>query len=193
MASIDNYKNDSKADARIEEKRRRNAERRAARTGANAGKTGAGTKKQAPKKSVKKTKLILFGVIALVVLVLIIRLIVFIGSTSMHHLNDEGLKHAERFSNSLKVHGIDVSSYQDEINWKKAKSSEADFAFIRAGYRSAKTGELNEDKTFEKNMKAADKAGVMKGVYFYSQALNAKEAEEEAEYLLELVKPYNIE
>ena len=193
MASIDNYKNDSKADARIEEKRRRNAERRAARTGANAGKTGAGTKKQAPKKSVKKTKLILFGVIALIVLVLIIRLIVFIGSTSMHHLNDEGLKHAERFSNSLKVHGIDVSSYQDEINWKKAKSSEADFAFIRAGYRSAKTGELNEDKTFEKNMKAADKAGVMKGVYFYSQALNAKEAEEEAEYLLELVKPYNIE
>lgn len=189
MARIDNYKSDNKAEARIEEKRRRNAERRAA----NAGQSGDGTRKRAPKKRAKKPDLILIGVITLLVLVLIIRFIVFIGSTSWHHLNDEGLTHAARFADSLKVHGIDVSEYQEKINWKKVKSSEADFAFIRAGYRDTKTGELHEDEMFEENMKAAEKAGVMRGVYFYSQALDTKEAEKEAEYLLDLVKPYDIE
>ena len=167
------------------------------RDSANIGASGAsaksGSKKRSPKKGGRRPSLKLIGILALIVLLLIIRLAAYIGSTSMHHLSDEGLTHAERFADSLKVHGIDVSTYQKEIKWKKVKSAEADFAFIRAGYRDANTGELHEDKMFEKNMKAARKAGIMKGVYFYSQAITPKEAEEEADYLLDLVKDYDIE
>ncbi len=166
-------------------------------SGASGPKTGSGSaaspKRRAPKKSGRKPNFKLILILALILLLLIIRLAVFIGSTSMHHLSDEGLTHADRFAKSLVVHGIDVSTYQKDIKWKRVKSAEADFAFIRAGYRSSKTGELHEDDMFEKNMKAARKAGIMKGVYFYSQAITPEEAEEEADYLLELVKDYDIE
>ena len=140
-----------------------------------------------------KARLALAAIILLAVLILTIRLAMYIGSISRTHLNDDGLKHAARYQNCVVVHGIDVSEYQNEINWKKVKSSEADFVFIRAGYRSGESGELNEDPNFRKNMKKAHKAGLMTGAYFFSQALNEKEAVEEAEYLLDLVRRYDVD
>lgn len=138
-------------------------------------------------------RLILILLLALILLAVIIRLVIYLGTVSKVHLSDDGLTHAIRYQNSVIVHGIDVSEYQDDIRWKKVKSSEADFAFIRAGFRSAETGELKEDEDFEENMKKSGRAGIMRGAYFYSQALNEAEAVEEAEYLLDLVKPYDIE
>lgn len=140
-----------------------------------------------------KIRLTAAAVILILVLIFAIKLALFIGSISRTHLNDDGLKHAERYKNCVVVHGIDVSEYQQEINWKKVKSSEADFVFIRAGYRSGESGELNEDANFRNNMKKANKAGLMCGAYFFSQALNEEEAVEEAEYLLDLVRRYDVE
>jgi len=133
------------------------------------------------------------AVLALIVLVLIMKLILYISGISRTRLSDEGLTHAARYKKCQVIHGIDVSEHQDEIKWKKVKSSGADFAFIRAGYRSSESGELKEDAEFRKNIKKAHKAGVMCGAYFFSQALTEAEAVEEAEYLLKLVKRYDIE
>lgn len=132
-------------------------------------------------------------VVAVLVLICILKLVSYIGGISHTMLSDEGLTHPERFRNCITVHGIDVSEYQNEIKWKKVKSSRADFVFIRAGYRSVETGELKEDASFRTNMKKANKAGIMCGAYFFSQALNEAEAVEEAEYLLDLVKRYDVE
>ena len=145
------------------------------------------------KKRFIKLKLILVMLLILAVGLGILKIVMYVKSISRVHLTDEGLTHNERYSDFIKVHGIDVSEHQDDINWKKVKSSEADFAFIRAGYRSAEDGTLHEDADFRENMKHAKKAGVMTGVYFYSQALDEKEAEEEAEYLLDLVKRYDVD
>lgn len=151
-------------------------------------------------KSIKKKRsyiltirMITAAVLALFVLVGILRLALYIGSISRIKLNDEGLIHSDRFKECILVHGIDVSEHQSKIKWKKVKSSGADFVFIRAGYRSAESGELNEDASFRTNMKKANKAGIMCGAYFFSQALNEAEAVEEAEFLLKLVKRYDIE
>lgn len=130
---------------------------------------------------------------AVLVLILVLRLSAYIGSISRTHLSDEGLTHDPAYQELTVVHGIDVSEHQDDINWKKVKSSEADFVFVRAGFRSMETGELKEDDDFEENMKKAHKAGLMTGAYFFSQALNEEEAAEEAEYLVDLVKPYDID
>ena len=138
-------------------------------------------------------RLITVVVLALLVLVGILKLVLYIGGISRTKLSDEGLHHADRYKNCIVVHGIDVSEHHNEIKWKKVKSSGADFAFIRAGYRSSEDGELKEDADFRTNMKKADKAGIMCGAYFFSQALNEAEAVEEAEYLLKLVKRYDIE
>lgn len=133
------------------------------------------------------------ALLVLLVLVGILKLVLYIGSISRTKLSDEGLTHAERYGNCVVVHGIDVSEHQDEIKWKKVKSSGADFVFIRAGYRSSETGELKEDADFRTNIKKANRAGMMCGAYFFSQALNEAEAIEEADYLVDLVKRYDID
>ena len=143
-------------------------------------------------KRFKKPKLIVIALAAVLVLACLLRLAVYLGSFSHTHLSEEGLTHAIRFQNSVAVHGIDVSQFQDDINWKRVKSSEADFVFIRAGYRKAETGELMEEE-FRENIRKANRAGIMTGAYFFSQAVNEPEAIEEAEYLLDLVKKYDID
>lgn len=118
----------------------------------------------------------------------------YMGSSTDIKLTDEGFTHNERFANSAVINGIDVSVHQgDRIEWPKVKSSGSDFVFIRGGYRSADDGTLHTDTNFELNMKCATKAGIMKGVYFYSQALTPDEAVEEADYLLNLVNDYDVE
>ena len=149
--------------------------------------------KKKPAKRISKLKLAGIILAACLVITGVIRLAVYLGSFSHTHLSEDGLTHAIRFQNSVVVHGIDVSQFQDDINWKRVKSSEADFVFIRAGYRKAETGELKEDEEFRKNIRKANRAGIMTGAYFFSQAVNETEAIEEADYLIDLVKKYDID
>ncbi len=87
--------------------------------------------------------------------------------------------------------GIDVSEHQGEIDWEAVAASGVEFAMIRAGYRGyGEAGTLREDLFFQANMDGALANGIAVGVYFFSQALNAEEAVEEAAFLLELLEPY---
>ena len=109
------------------------------------------------------------------------------------YITDEGFGHDDRFDGCAALIGIDVSEHQEgEINWERVKSSGADYVFVRAGYRAADNGTLHADDNFKANMKGAEKAGLMVGVYFYSQALTPGEAKEEAEFVLDMVKDYDI-
>lgn len=137
-------------------------------------------------------QLLPFLFVLLLIAVIVIKIVSYVGGISRTPLTGEDYTHAERFADSLKVEGIDVSEHQGEIKWKKVKSSGADFAFIRAAFRRSETGELVEDATFKDNIKAANKAGIMVGAYIYSQAISPKEAEEEAEFLIDLVKRHDI-
>ena len=90
--------------------------------------------------------------------------------------------------------GIDVSKHQGNIDWTKVAADGVEFAFIRVGLRGYGTeGKLVEDEYFEQNVKGALQAGIKVGVYFYSQAITDEELLEEANLVLEKVKPYNIE
>ncbi len=80
--------------------------------------------------------------------------------------------------------GIDVSDSQGEIDWKAVKSDGVEFAIIRLGYRGATKGDLYLDPLFESNLKGAQAAGIDCGVYFFSQAINEKEAKEEADFII---------
>lgn len=104
------------------------------------------------------------------------------------------ITHDETFKNCQIINGIDVSKYQKDIDWSKAMDAGVDFAIIRAGYRSLSSGSLNEDPYFKKNMKNSQAAGLEHvGVYMFSQAITTKEAVEEAEYVLDLVKGYKFD
>ncbi len=80
--------------------------------------------------------------------------------------------------------GIDVSRYQKDIDFKRIKEQGIDFVMIRVGARGYKNGTLAMDEYFESNLNSALEAGLDVGVYFFSQAINAQEAEEEANIVL---------
>ena len=78
------------------------------------------------------------------------------------------------------------------VDWTTLAKS-AKFAFIRVGYRGYTDGALHADKMAKENLKAARKAGVPVGVYFFSQATTEKEAQEEARFVLEAVRFAKVE
>lgn len=101
-------------------------------------------------------------------------------------------KHKGRLSyedeNYETVAGIDVSYYQKEIDWEKVKKDGFDFAMIRLGYRGYEHGNLELDSRFKENLSGAKKADIHVGVYFFSQAVTAEEAVEEAKYVIRHIR-----
>ena len=83
--------------------------------------------------------------------------------------------------------GVDVSEHQGEIDWQAVAEAGIDFAIIRIGGRLMQSGTIFEDKYFRANLEGAKAAGLKVGVYFFSQALNAQEGLEEAEFVLGLL------
>ena len=96
------------------------------------------------------------------------------------------------FEKITELNGIDVSSYQNNIDWKQVKESGIDFAMIRVGYRGWGTGKIVYDNSYSYNLENALKNNIKCGVYFYSQAVNESEAIEEADFVINAIKNYNI-
>lgn len=90
------------------------------------------------------------------------------------------------------VFGIDVSKYNGDIDWTKVKNEGVKFVIIRCGYRGSSTGTIVEDPYFQKNIEGAIKEGIPVGIYFFTQAIDEREAIEEASAVMSLVKKYKI-
>ena len=101
--------------------------------------------------------------------------------------------HSDKNSGKSIVYGIDVSSHNGSINWKDVKDDGIEYVIVRAGYRGySGEGKLNKDDNFKENITGATKAGLKVGVYFFSQAITRQEAIDEANYVVKLIKDYNI-
>ncbi len=96
--------------------------------------------------------------------------------------------HNAALSNYVVVDGIDVSTFQGNIDWKKVKADGIDFAIIRAGGRFYQSGGLYSDDKFVSNMKGAKANGIMVGLYFFSQSKNEAESRAEVDKALALLK-----
>lgn len=83
--------------------------------------------------------------------------------------------------------GIDVSSYQGDIDWEQVYESGVRFAIIRAGGMYYGSGEIYTDDNFIKNVEGAKAAGLKVGAYFFSQAVSEDEAKAEAEATVKLL------
>ena len=101
--------------------------------------------------------------------------------------------HDARFYNSLIVDGVDVSIYQDDdIDWNAAKESGIDFAIMRVSLTRNITGTLETDSMFREHYKNAKDAGMMCGVYAFSQAASAEDGAREARFAVSRLKKLGI-
>ena len=87
---------------------------------------------------------------------------------------------------------IDVSEFQapkgQKIDWEKVKNSGIDGAIIKFG-----AGPKLVDSEFDYNVKECIRLGLHVGAYIYSWATTAKEAEYEADRLIDACSKYNLD
>lgn len=96
-------------------------------------------------------------------------------------INEQKEKYGARY-------GIDVSYSQGDIDWSKVAASGVDFANIRAVRRRWGDGELDFDTKARDNVINAIDNGLDVGLYCYSVPLNEKEAEEEAQMMIDFIE-----
>ncbi|MFQ6792500.1 MAG: Ig-like domain-containing protein [Thomasclavelia sp.] len=86
---------------------------------------------------------------------------------------------------------IDVSSYNGPIDWQAVKNSGVDGAILRI--TSFSGGSMHEDDMFATNLAGCRSVNMPFGVYMYSYADCVEDAANEANYVVGLLKKYNIQ
>jgi GH25 family lysozyme M1 (1,4-beta-N-acetylmuramidase) len=89
----------------------------------------------------------------------------------------------ESHKGDKKLFGIDISSWQGEVDFEKVRDAGCEFVMIRLGYSS--DGEVTIDSKFDENIAGARAAGLKIGVYLYSYDNNEEDVRASAEQLLE--------
>lgn len=122
-----------------------------------------------------------------------------IDSLPKHNLDPDKFvitekKDYEYYEDGVRIshRGVDVSRFQGNIDWKRVANDNVEFAIVRLGLRGYGTGEIKLDANYVANISGALAAGLDVGVYFYSQAITEEEALEEAEFVIENLKGYDI-
>lgn len=106
--------------------------------------------------------------------------------------NEEGEMEYHENNEIVSHKGIDVSKYQGKIDWDAVKEDGVEYAFIRLGLRGYSSGEIVLDDYYEENMRGANDAGVLAGVYFFMQAITEEEAIEEAQFVIEHLADFDV-
>lgn len=82
--------------------------------------------------------------------------------------------------------GLDISSYQNGIDFNQIKDAGVQFLILRAGFTGWGTGvNYNKDSCFENFYKQAKQIDIPVGAYWYSCANNYEKGVAEAKYLYE--------
>ena len=106
------------------------------------------------------------------------------------YTNVDGIMEYSVDGEVLSYKGIDVSSYQGNIDWQSVAEDGVKFAIIRTTLRGYGTGRLVEDETFDDNIQGAMAAGIHVGAYVFSQAITEEEVIEEAQSAIDKLSPY---
>lgn len=84
------------------------------------------------------------------------------------------------------IYGIDVSRYQNRINWKEVRGMNVQNIFVQFVFIKATEGKYMKDKRFKENWKEAKENGITRGAYHYYLPDGAPQ--QQAKNFLETVK-----
>ncbi len=99
----------------------------------------------------------------------------------------------KKYKTSQTKIGIDVSSWQGDIDYEAVKNAGVEFVFIRVGSTRGINGEYFVDKKFKRNIEGFNKVGIPVGIYFYSYANSKESAIKDANWVIEQIKDYKVE
>lgn len=96
-------------------------------------------------------------------------------------------KHNDKLASDGEYIGIDISKWNDQINFQLAKQ-EIDFVIIRCGYTSLTNGtNTKEDPLFRQNIEQCKQLNIPYGIYYYSLARDTSQAQKEANFVNDLL------
>lgn len=116
--------------------------------------------------------------------------------------------HNNDYADAELINGIDVSYWQADaaikkkytsdktkwnqtgLNWESIHDAGIDFTFVRVASRDTKDGSIYRDNCADSHIQGALDNDINVGLYIFSQALNETEAQEEAEYVLDMIDEY---
>lgn len=100
--------------------------------------------------------------------------------------------HNSNFQDNIILNGVDVSAYQSgsKSNYNTAKKNGVDYAIIRATFTYVVSGKKEEDSQWTEHFDKARAAGVMTGLYCFSQATSKKEAKAEANFICDVYEKH---
>lgn len=93
----------------------------------------------------------------------------------------------------MAIKGIDISTYQRNVDFKKLKAAGVNFVILRAGYGNALAYPNQYDDMFESHYKNAKAAGLNVGAYWYLYATTVSGAQQEAKSFLKALKGKKFE
>lgn len=89
--------------------------------------------------------------------------------------------------------GLDLSEWQDYPDYDKLKAAGVEFVILRVGGTKGREGDYFLDKSFEHNIKEANRVGIPVGLYFFSYATSVQKAKENAKWVLKQIKDYKVD
>ncbi len=92
---------------------------------------------------------------------------------------------AARYKNDSTMVGIDVSRWQEDIDFEKVKAAGCEFVIMRVG--GYDDGTLYRDGRFDKNLKNAKAAGLKIGIYWHAEESDPVEVKNSVDYMMDIL------
>lgn len=121
-------------------------------------------------------------------------ILVAVGQHTVMCLENGALADISQLANQQQVpiKAVDISQFNIITDYKKM-ANEINHIIIRVGRRGSSDGNIVEDASFTKHITNCISSGITNiGVYFYDQSINEQEAIEQANWIIDKIKPYNI-
>lgn len=96
-------------------------------------------------------------------------------------------------SAAVEIQGIDISKYQETIDWQTVAQNDIKFAILRCCKVIRAYNDWEYDSSFEENYNAAKAAGLAVGCYIFTDAATTEEFEEDISYMLGFLKDKSFE
>ena len=97
----------------------------------------------------------------------------------------------ERYKTETTSVGIDISRWQETVDFEQVKAAGCEFVYMRIG--GYDEGELYTDRYYRQNIVGAKEAGLKIGIYWHAEEGSDQEVRESAAYLLEILDGTEID